>query len=67
MRNKINIDGVDYVPREHVMEALSIIAGLSELYDNLAANPSEPTKEEQRKERALDRRWTALHNKVQRT
>jgi hypothetical protein len=66
MKNRINIDGVDYVPRAQVIEALSIIGGLSELYDNLAANPSEPSKEEVRKERALDRRWTALHNKVNR-
>ena len=62
-RARINIDGVDYVPAEMVDEALSIIGGLSELYDNLAAHPSEPTDEEKRQERALTRRWTKLLNK----
>jgi hypothetical protein len=64
VKNRINIDGVEYVPQSLVAEALSIIAGYSEMYDNLAANPSEPTGEEKRRERALDRRWTSLNNKV---
>jgi hypothetical protein len=64
VKNRINIDGVEYMPQSLVAEALSIIAGYSEMYDNLAANPSEPTDEEKRQTRALDRRWTSLANKV---
>jgi hypothetical protein len=64
MKKCINIDGVDYVPREFATEALSIIAGLSELYDNLAAHPSEPIPDEVRTERKLSRRWNVLMNKV---
>jgi hypothetical protein len=64
VKNRINIDGVEYVPQSLLDEALSIIAGYSEMYDNLAANPSEPTDKEKRQTRALDRRWTSLTNKV---
>jgi hypothetical protein len=48
VKNRINIDGVEYMPQSIVAEALSIIAGYSEMYDNLAANPSEPTDKEKR-------------------
>lgn len=64
MRKIINIDGVDYVPAALMDEAFSIISGLSELYDDLAAHPSEPTDKEIRKERTLTRRWTKLMDKV---
>jgi len=60
----VNIGGIDYVPHATVAEALDIIAGYSELYDNLAAAPSEPTTKERRAESTLCRRWTKLCNKV---
>jgi hypothetical protein len=58
------VDGVEYVPKSLVGEALDIIGGLSQLYDNLAANPSGPTPEEEKRERKLVKRWTKLSNLV---
>jgi len=72
-KNKANnadiiiVDGVEYVRREVVDEALSIVGGLSELYDNLAANPSQPTATEREREAALDDRWTTLSDKLARS
>ena len=56
----VKIRGADYVPLAALEEALDIIAGLSELYDNLAASPSEPTGAEVLTEQSLTARWGAL-------
>jgi len=60
----IVVDGVEYVRHEVLDEALSIVGGLSELYDNLAANPSQPTDAERARESVLDNRWTVLRDKL---
>jgi hypothetical protein len=62
----ITISGTDYVPRRWMDEALILIAAYSELYDMLAASPSEPTPIEKAAERELTRKWTALRAKVDR-
>lgn len=62
--NAVTVDGVEYAPKALVEEALGIIGGLSQLYDDLAANPSEQTAAERKQEHRLNKRWDALHDKV---
>jgi hypothetical protein len=61
---QVIINNEVFVPRIQLAEALDIIAELSELYDQLAANPSEPTPDEKRAERRITRRWTRLQAKA---
>lgn len=60
----VTVNGVEYVRREMVDEALIVVSGLSELYDNLAAHPSEPTAKERKQERSLSKRWFALSDRL---
>lgn len=64
MKTSITIDGVEYVQRKHLDEALDLISRYREIYDDLAGSQTDLTPKEKAAERKLTARWSALLKKL---